>query len=866
MFRWVGALAVVAASCGVASGQGVVSGTVETSFQLTSPMASAITGRVSASNQEFEPVDLLELVPPGSVVTGLDVESARQTLRISSLQFPGVVPPSGAFIVCDVSYAAAIGGTPLIIGRLAELRSPPLNSVSPGSGGTLVVSGFVTDAVELDPIVLGTITDLPNAVLVPQLRISNGGLTTGGPQNPSQVIADDVVATLSMDVVVSYSPDCDGDGVADTEQIADDPSLDCDGNGVLDLCQLADDPLLDADMNGLIDGCELGVDPTLDCDGNGLYDAGELLTDPGVDCDGNLFIDACELDADATLDCDLDGVLDSCQIAVDPTLDCDENGLIDSCEIAANAMIDCNENGVLDRCDIADGTASDENRNNRPDSCDIADNPSLDCNGNGMFDYLEGPRPSLIVPDDAPTIADALAMLDCRGGEILLRDGFYSEGELVYDASGGELSIQAYDFECEHEGCDQTADHVIVEGSFSGLGRLYLTGLTLRALGNDAITVWAQERADSLSVSATGCKIEVRDAAFFFRGGPSNANLNLRSCQIDAGVVAEFEGARWARFDAQASELVATNSVLAGELSGEQEGDRISPPALSAFVRECLLISPRASSLSARTEGVLDPDPETGEGGGPVVDESFEAWGFFLDASTLSGLFEVPDEQRAFFVGRTSIVDSVVGDLDDGDRRFGSSGSVVHTPGQDGVVAVSVGNTGDNPFIYLADAMFVDEIGLDGIPHTGDEDLGLTVGSPLIDRVPGSGGQSGAGGPDTAIDVPAIPNINFEGNEVPWFGDVGYFEYIPPEPCSVADFTHTGATRPGDVGFGVPDGRHDLDDLGAYLHFWLGNDPFADLTSTGASLPGADGYLEPDQQTDLDDLGLFITLWLEGCA
>jgi len=54
-------------------------------------------------------------------------------------------------------------------------------------------------------------------------------------------------------------PDCNGNGVEDSGDIAFGNSMDCDGNGVPDECQ----PCEDADSNGLLDSCELGA-------GNGL--------------------------------------------------------------------------------------------------------------------------------------------------------------------------------------------------------------------------------------------------------------------------------------------------------------------------------------------------------------------------------------------------------------------------------------------------------------------------------------------------------------------------------------------------------------------------------------------------------------------
>ena len=77
--------------------------------------------------------------------------------------------------------------------------------------------------------------------------------------------------------------------------------------------------------------------------------------------------------------------------------------------------------------------------------------------------------------------------------------------------------------------------------------------------------------------------------------------------------------------------------------------------------------------------------------------------------------------------------------------------------------------------------------------------------------------------------------------------------------------TTTGATLPGQPGFGEPDFDIDLDDLGFYLTGWLDSDELADVTTTGATVSGQPGFGQPDGAIDLDDLGFFLTIWLSGC-
>ncbi|MEM9064004.1 MAG: GC-type dockerin domain-anchored protein [Planctomycetota bacterium] len=94
--------------------------------------------------------------------------------------------------------------------------------------------------------------------------------------------------------------------------------------------------------------------------------------------------------------------------------------------------------------------------------------------------------------------------------------------------------------------------------------------------------------------------------------------------------------------------------------------------------------------------------------------------------------------------------------------------------------------------------------------------------------------------------------------------DITIFEG-PVLACSEADLTTTGATLPGQAGFGEPDGTADLDDLGYFLGFWLVGDPVGDVTTSGATLSGQPGFGISDGVVDLDDLGYFLTVWLPGC-
>jgi len=85
-----------------------------------------------------------------------------------------------------------------------------------------------------------------------------------------------------------------------------------------------------------------------------------------------------------------------------------------------------------------------------------------------------------------------------------------------------------------------------------------------------------------------------------------------------------------------------------------------------------------------------------------------------------------------------------------------------------------------------------------------------------------------------------------------------------PGVC-VGDVTTSGATIPGQPGFGVPDGVADGDDLSFFISLWAAGDLGADFTTSGATVAGQAGFGVPDGVVDGDDLSFFIGFWQQGC-
>lgn len=192
------------------------------------------------------------------------------------------------------------------------------------------------------------------------------------------------VSTKPSIIIRNYVPivDCNDNGLADADEIAQNSSLDCNGNGTLDSCELASNSVPDCNHNGKPDSCDIADHVSLDANGN--------------------------------------GVPDECDPA--PQVDCNSNGVADASEIAQNAALDCNQNGTLDACEITAGTAADCNFNGIPDSCDIAAQTSVDTDGTGVPDECEQTPPvNPIPPADNSNAGEQPTVPTDQGGHLVNR-------------------------------------------------------------------------------------------------------------------------------------------------------------------------------------------------------------------------------------------------------------------------------------------------------------------------------------------------------------------------------------------------------------------------------------------------------------
>ncbi|MFM7134869.1 MAG: lectin-like protein, partial [Planctomycetota bacterium] len=83
----------------------------------------------------------------------------------------------------------------------------------------------------------------------------------------------------------------------------------------------------------------IGASVPADCNGNGTADSCEIAANASIDCDGNGLIDSCELSSGSAPDCDGDGRIDACSILAGGVADVNANGVPDMCEPGAGSPL-----------------------------------------------------------------------------------------------------------------------------------------------------------------------------------------------------------------------------------------------------------------------------------------------------------------------------------------------------------------------------------------------------------------------------------------------------------------------------------------------------------------------------------------------
>ncbi|TVQ76126.1 MAG: hypothetical protein EA380_09245 [Phycisphaeraceae bacterium] len=251
--------------------------------------------------------------------------------------------------------------------------------------------------------------------------------------------ADLVEGITDAITAVSFSRDCNQNGILDECEIAADPSLDCNNDGILDSCQIAQDLSLDCDADGVLDACQVpGI----------IADTGLLGPLNGTTPVNLTINNAPEASTDVRITLTLKGdfgqqveiaqlrmngfLLETYFLGTDPLFECPEEpftfevvltpsefnnirtsptvvfSVAGSPAVSAaecpdgvtrihvqyyyeGAPDDCNGNGIPDLCDleIFGGSSLDENFNFIPDECENGGGPSScpgDINADGVVD------------------------------------------------------------------------------------------------------------------------------------------------------------------------------------------------------------------------------------------------------------------------------------------------------------------------------------------------------------------------------------------------------------------------------------------------------------------------------------------------
>jgi hypothetical protein len=139
---------------------------------------------------------------------------------------------------------------------------------------------------------------------------------------------DGAAGTGEMSVICVGTCDCNGNQIADQDEIDQGLVADCDLNGIPDECALAgSDPGTDCNQNGLLDVCEIASGSEIDSDEDGILDVCQCEIHPAACC-------IADLDGDGIVGgSDLSMVLGGWGTS-DPQADLDGNGMVQGADLA----------------------------------------------------------------------------------------------------------------------------------------------------------------------------------------------------------------------------------------------------------------------------------------------------------------------------------------------------------------------------------------------------------------------------------------------------------------------------------------------------------------------------------------------------
>ncbi len=324
-----------------------------------------------------------------------------------------------------------------------------------------------------------------------------------------------------------------------------------------------------------------------------------------------------------------------------------------------------------------------------------------------------------------------------------------------------------------------------------------------------------------------GCTFEINDA--FNDGGAISTNndaLDVRSCSFEGNSAADGGAIGYSGTGTDGATILSSRFVsnTASDDGGAVYGFRASG-SIGQVIANCVFINNTSSSVGGAVA----------ECGGTIVSCTFAG----NSAATTGGL-DAPtaDVVTNCVFWANSATPGISTELD----QFAAPLlSVNHCLIEGLQLFVGSGNIGANPG-------FVDPLGIDATPWTGDEDLRLLPGSPAIDAgdsslLPHDSSDLDGDG-DTSeplpLDLDGNPRVTddpatTDTGPVSPAVDLGAYEFQPA--ACVADLTGDGVLN--------------FDDIDAFVAGFLAGDLVADLDGNGV--------------LNFDDIDAFIAGFLAGC-
>jgi len=536
-----------------------------------------------------------------------------------------------------------------------------------------------------------------------------------------------------------------------------------------------------------------------------------------------------------------DGVCDTDQIAADPALDCNLNGILDQYET------DLNGNGIPDDCDIAGGASLDLDLDGVPDEAELA-RIYVDADAAPGGD---GASWATAMHDLQDALSLARASMDTA--EIWIAEGTYTPGLYKadkFDLVGGVALLGGFDgTETLETQRDPDAHLTILSGDLAGdddgdftfrddnsVTVVYAYAET-GTITLDGLTITGGHSVDKRFCQSGGTGIAEGGGVFALFG-----ELELINCRVVGNAAYRGGGlflpdvTSWGLTDT----VVSYNRAIGDPAGASSAGAYLTAALLPGNVTRCEFRGNIADGGSGAVFFI---------GGTPIVTDTVFVGnvtrglggnaGFYarlLDNAVFNNITVAYNVNETFSIAagvniRSSSTGSLTNSLIYGNKVYYNSGSEYTALGSqaqilDGFV---VSNTsfqyydGSIPGANLDsnDPLFADDLGPDGLPLTGDEDVRPGPGSPAID----SGDDALT---SSVIDLDGNPR--FVGTV-----DRGAYEAQPP------------ACQP-DVNL---DGILDNGDIGAFVAAFLAGQPVADFNS--------DGIL------DNGDIGAFVAAFLAGC-